>query len=398
MFDYDIVASTNNPVMIRSVYKNQNPVTYDIPKPFKKVFTEEDLYTADVKTFGSLIGPLTNRGTSVIALISLFEKRVLEYGLDEDKKKLELLHNRLKMVCAGQSRQIDKAKIGENVKGIPKIWTTYQHINPDDTEEEKKVKEFYNSILCDKKPYFFRYVYKTENKKYNQYYKKVDLRCYSLYDITLKELLQKRDKTKEQEDFIQSFKDRNGFINTDCEMNRICWYIEDIFKDINQKVRDGSSFDYTYFVTDNIEFDEKKYNQIKEFLILCLSKKRDNIGQKNKKIFSEEKLINSKELIDDKNVWTQDIKNELYQKYCSNSYELTNYLIKFFYEDKKSFNKGTLWKLCGDVLYSIALQKSNGNINVPIQDKNGDINFWFDKFSIKSIILKKEEDDNDKDI
>lgn len=94
--------------MIRSVYKNQKPVTYDIPKPFKKVFTEEDLYIADKKTFGSLIGPLTNRGTSIIALITEYEERVKQYGLEEDKKKLELLHNRLKMVCAGQSRQIDE--------------------------------------------------------------------------------------------------------------------------------------------------------------------------------------------------------------------------------------------------------------------------------------------------
>ena len=143
--------------MIRSVYKNQKPVTYDIPKPFKKVFTEEDLYIADKKTFGSLIGPLTNRGTSIVALIAKYEKRVEKFGLEEDKKKLQLLHNRLKMVCAGQSRQIDKAKIGEKVKGIPKIWTTYQHIDIDDDEEVVKQKEFYNSILCDKKPYFFKY-------------------------------------------------------------------------------------------------------------------------------------------------------------------------------------------------------------------------------------------------
>lgn len=381
--------------MVRSVYKNQKPVTYDIPKPFKKIFTEEDLYIADEKTFGSLIGPLTNRGTSIVALISEYEKKVKQFGLEEDKKKLKLLHNRLKMVCAGQSRQIDKAKIGENVKGIPKIWTNYQHISPDDTEEEKKNKEFYNSILCDKKPYFFRYVYKTENKKYNQYYKKVDLRCYSLYDMTLKELLQKEDKTEEQKSFIESFKSKNGFINSECEMNRICWYIEEVFKDINKKARDGSSFDYTYFIKEDVEFNEKKYNQIKEFLILCLNKKRDNTGQQNKKIFSEEKLVNSKEITEDKNIWIQDIKNELYQKYCSDGYELTNYLIKFFYEDKKNFSKNTLWKLCGDILYNIAYEKSKGKIIAPIKDKNGDIEFWFDRFSMQPIILNKEEIDND---
>ena len=108
MFDFDIVASTDNPVMIRSVYKNQKPVTYDIPKPFKKVFTEQDLFEADCKTFGSLIGPLTNQGTSIIALISDYRQKI-EKGIatDDDIKKFNLLNDRLKMVCAGQSRQID---------------------------------------------------------------------------------------------------------------------------------------------------------------------------------------------------------------------------------------------------------------------------------------------------
>ena len=109
LFDYDIVASTSNPVMIRSVRKGYRPVTYDIPKPFKKVFTEQDLFEADCKTFGSLIGPLTNQGTSIIALISDYRQRI-ENGIasEDDVKKFNLLNDRLKMVCAGQSRQIDE--------------------------------------------------------------------------------------------------------------------------------------------------------------------------------------------------------------------------------------------------------------------------------------------------
>lgn len=106
LFDFDIVASTDNPVMIRSVYKNQKPVTYDIPKPFKKVFTEDDLFKADVQTFGSLIGPLTNRGTTIVTLISEYKSKVEKYNNPEDVKKLKLLEDRLKMVCAAQSRQI----------------------------------------------------------------------------------------------------------------------------------------------------------------------------------------------------------------------------------------------------------------------------------------------------
>ena len=61
----------------------------------------------DCQTFGSLIGPLTNHGTSIIALISEYRQRVEQNNNEEDKKKLRLLEDRLKMVCASQSRQIN---------------------------------------------------------------------------------------------------------------------------------------------------------------------------------------------------------------------------------------------------------------------------------------------------
>ena len=95
--------------MIRCVYKNQKPVTYDIPKPKKMLFTETDLYNFDKKSFGSLIGPLTNHGTSIIALISYYRDRYNKYHDELDLRKLRLLEDRLKMVCAGQSRQIKRS-------------------------------------------------------------------------------------------------------------------------------------------------------------------------------------------------------------------------------------------------------------------------------------------------
>ena len=57
-----------------------------------------------------------------------------------------------------QSAQIDKAKIGKEVKGIPNIWIERQKINKDDNDKVKKEKEFLNSILLDRHPYFFIYL------------------------------------------------------------------------------------------------------------------------------------------------------------------------------------------------------------------------------------------------
>ena len=74
--------------------------------------------------------------------------------------------NRIKMCTKLQSAQIDKAKIGREVKGIPNIWVEKQKINKDDSEEVKKHKKFLNSILLDKHPYFFIYLYKETYNKY----------------------------------------------------------------------------------------------------------------------------------------------------------------------------------------------------------------------------------------
>ena len=381
--------------MIKGVYQNQKPTTYDIPKPFKKVFTEDDLFKADVQTFGSLIGPLTNRGTSIVALISEYEQKVKETNDPEDIKKLKLLHDRLKMVCAGQSRQIDKAKIGKEVKGYPKCWTTYQKIKEDDSEHDKEIKTFYNSLLCDRKPYFFQHLYKTEKKRYSYYKKVVDARCHATFRLTLKQLLEKENKTPEEELFIENFHKNNKFINSDCELNKICRHIENTNFKIKEKVRDTKDFDYNFFIDDTIPFNNKTYKKLFNLLndAMCFTSGKCHIEN------SGDNHIDSNEYKDQHTDFITVVKDKLYEEVTSNKYELVNYLIKFFYEDKKTFTKNTLWKLCGDTLYDIAINKCGHNITFVKRDKDGPIKFWNDYFSPVSLYLKQEGDEeNDKDI
>lgn len=98
----DIVATTDNAVVIRRVYKHELPVTYDVPKPKKKIFTKEDLYQSDLFGFGSIIGSITNKSTAAYALLPLLEET---YG--EDSKEVQLTLSRLKQCCVAQSKQID---------------------------------------------------------------------------------------------------------------------------------------------------------------------------------------------------------------------------------------------------------------------------------------------------
>ena len=77
---------------------NQRVVTYNVKKPHKKLFIEEDLYTTDTFSFGTQIGQITNATSCCIGLMSLFDK---------DSKEYKLLLDRVKMGCAAQSRQIN---------------------------------------------------------------------------------------------------------------------------------------------------------------------------------------------------------------------------------------------------------------------------------------------------
>ena len=96
-YDYDIVSSTDNQQFIKGKYKNQRVVTYNVKKPHKMLFTEEDLYRTDTFSFGTQIGQITNTASTICALIPSFPK---------GSRERQVLEDRLKAGCAAQSRQI----------------------------------------------------------------------------------------------------------------------------------------------------------------------------------------------------------------------------------------------------------------------------------------------------
>ena len=220
----------------------------------------------------------------------------------------------------------DKAKIGKEVKGIPKIWKTYQKINPDDIEEIRKEKEFYNSILSDRKPYFFKYLYAQEKKRLNEYNKSFEQKLYRIIGIHLKDLLELKNPTPYQQYLIDNYYKYNGFINSNCEMNRICKYIESIDFEIKQNIRDTSQFDYKTLMNPTVEWNAERYKTIKlvmekfmKFLYIDY-KKNDNNEYNQIKETSYDNDIFSKRI-----AFSQFFKLELLTKYCSNEIELIIY-------------------------------------------------------------------------
>ena len=149
---------------------------------------------------------ITNKSSNGYALLSNIEKI---YGINSEKYKLTL--SRLKQCCKAQSAQIDKAKIGREVKGIPKLWVYKQKINKDengislDSEIVVKEKNLHNSILLNKYPYFFKYLYKNVKKFYNKYCETNEITCHQKYKMSFKKLKELDRLSIEQKQFIDNF-------------------------------------------------------------------------------------------------------------------------------------------------------------------------------------------------
>ena len=78
-------------------------------------------------------------------------------------------------------------------------------------------------------------------------------------------------------------------------------------------------------------------------------------------------------------------------KICDNPYELANIVLDICYNTKNS--KQFAWDICGDIFIKNILHKNNNKISFPSKDKDGDISYKGDTFSIKTITVKAEMED-----
>jgi len=377
-FDYDILATTSDATIIKGIYEAELPVAYEAPKPQAKQISEEDLYQADLFAFGSIIGSITNKSTSAYALLPNFEP--------ESNEHCTLL-NRLKMCTKLQSAQIDKAKIGRNVKGIPDHWTQYDRIQDHEPVDVASIKRFHNSILLNKYPYFFIYLYKDTKNKYAQHVNGYELSCQQKYGIELQQLIEKENKTDEEREFVNKYKEFMPVIDSDCVMNMLCKHIEAVHSQIKNKHNDIKikKFDYHVYLAPNMEEHDKTYLAVKREMANYnkLVKEMGNIGalpnHYGAKYIEDigTQINNRYELL----------KNRM-NRVCSNESELVNYLIRLFYEEKKNSNKDVLWNTYGDVIFeNVKHNRADSPILFPSPSPSGDIKYLNKTYSLKQVTL-----------
>ena len=376
-FDYDILATTSNPVMINGVYKDDLPVVYEPPKPEKIVFTEDDLYHADTFSFGSIIGQITNKGSNAYAVLPLFEKK---YG--KDSPECVTTVSRLQQCCKAQSAQIDKTKIGKEVKGIPKVWTEKQKVNIDsDTADAVDEKDFYNRILLTKRPYFFKYLYTDAKKKYNQFVDRYEMTCHQKFQMTTAKLKALSRKTLEQKEFLKGFYDYMPLTYSDSPMNLLCRYIEEINFKISEQLKINPHPEiYNLYKNPQYEYTEEEYNDVVRII------KRHNMmitnnlaisGDEDPLDYDEEIYISYK---DDNDFLIYKI-NEV----CSNVYVAVNCLIDYYYKEKPASRKDILWDSYGLYIFKNIKQNTKTPPVFPFPCDNGDISYLGKKYKLQGV-------------
>lgn len=373
-WDYDIIATTSNSTVLKGVYKSELPVVYDVPKSSKKKITEKDLFNADLFSFGSIIGSITNKSTSAYALLPL---------LESDSKEHEVTMNRIKMCTKLQSAQIDKAKIGRQVKGIPSAWVNYHKAKDDDSPSTVSQKEFLNSVLLDKHPYFFIYLYKGTKNKYKKYVKSYNITCQQKFGMTLDELKTVKRKTKEQRDFLNLFERFSPVIDSDCVMNNLCKYIESVDFGIRKIISSNTDPRIYHLLINNeyLEFNQDKYIEIVE------------VYRKYKKTINQLSSLNQKPTRNnfDEGLYKtiaghhESFKSRM-NEICSNVFETVNYLVHLFYIDQPNSNKDLLWNVYGAVVFE-NVKRNSDNFKIPVKDESGEIVYLNEKYTLKEVVL-----------
>jgi hypothetical protein len=366
-YDADQNLTSDNEVLLRNT-RNLPTIMCIQRKAPKKVVDEIDLVNANIASFGDDIGMYTNGITSQFDVQSQYEINSKEY---------KTLDYRIMCGQLFQQNAIDKTK-GIIAKPRPKSWfdNKINKVKPEYSDDLKKEKEFYKSIVADKKPYFMKYIYPQTMKQYNTYIENSNQKCLCEFKITIDELISKSDKNESETAFLSYYYKRFPVGNHACVANRICWAFEKEFDGIlnNLNNKQDEEFYYSILKSDELYSPDtyKNINKIYQDYVDKVQKFQQTI--KTERIKDEDIAEQRKSFVD---VFIQECSIA-----CPDEKQLANIVIDLCYTTNRS--KQFAWDICGTVFIRTLLNKNGNIINFPELDDNGDILFNGLKFKMKS--------------
>ena len=210
--DGDTFFTTDNSVILRNIHPTKAIMCMQSASS-KIVPKEKDFILANKRSFGNLVGTITNYATSMYSVIVNFEEGSPEWNE---------LNYRILCMQDFQQNSIDMAK-GIEYRPVPKEWYDWKtnKILETDGEEIIKMKEFNQRILANKKPYFMIYNYDKLKREYNDYAKANEEVCSVNFNMTLDELRDKPNKTPQEQEAWGTFTQQSPVNVSPSIINRI---------------------------------------------------------------------------------------------------------------------------------------------------------------------------------
>jgi hypothetical protein len=374
-WDYDIVFTTDNQVMLDNIVPDKNVITYDKSSAPSQTLTPSNILKTDLRSFDSKVGAITNYSTTFISMLANFKPGSREHD--------ELL-DRIKLLRRYIGDSIDQAK-GIKMKPFPSSWKKRMYLYDEDTKEERKEKYYHNSLVASKKPYFMIYIYDKIMNEYKEYKKKGNRTCREKFGMTLNDLLGKQDKTKEEKSFIREFYFKMPVLKNKAPMNVLCSMIEAIdFKYKRPNPLEHVQETYGILRNKDIVIDEDKIQKLVEI------RKRYNKGR-NFKVKNQ--TLSATESNSEQEVDQNSLLNEFYDQIrleaatiCPNQIELSNHLVHIDYILYPKEPKDFSWNLGLDGIMETLRQQSNGQVEIPMHDKNGTV-YLGKRYSLRSVVV-----------
>lgn len=368
-FDGDMVMLTDNRILVEKL-RPLPALMCAQRKAAKRISSEDDFIRSNIESFGNDIGQTTNWVTSMFEVRSRFSPGSDEYST---------LSYRIRCGQLYQQNAIDKAK-GIVCKPMPKDWHDRRAASKIEDDEER---DFYRSIVADKKPYFMRYIYPALMKQYNTYIKNTDRNALREFQMTVAELQALRDDelTDRQREFLKYYDNRMPVGTGDCVMNKICRRFEDAFGGYIGKHNAAVRFDY-HFMRSDAEYTPKQFSAVKRL--------RDDYNRRlsSYAVFADYERVDEYDSFAALSMMNDEFRREC-SVICPDSRALCNVILDICYT--KSSTKRFAWSMCGDDIIHNLLSSHDGIISYPVPDASGEFEYCGERFAVETIQIGVDE-------
>ena len=184
--------------------------------------------------------------------------------------------------------------------------------------------------------------------------------------------------------FIKSYNNNNPITNNNCIMNRLCRIIEDEFEKIEKPNKE--EFDWGILKDKDVEYTANQKNKI-----IKLYEEYNKAIQDYQK--SSDYMRYTKEERRDSMIKLKEEFKAKCLEVVSNEKKLCNIVIDICYT--RASTKQFAWDMCGEQIITNLLKNSDNKINYIIKDENGEIVINGVKYSMKTKVLKGENNNED---